>query len=227
MVHARSLGDRTYTFIVSGKLWRNSLIMQDVETGSLWSHITGEALDGLAKGQRLRSFPSVQTTWAAWVGQHPETKVLKKSAAVTGSRYESYFKDPARVGIFRAQWLAEKMPGKTLVHGIVRGPHALAIADARLKGLVSATLGETRVVLWRGADGGVVAWVAELDGKPLGLVPQSATASRDRGTGSTWDLDRGVCLAGPLTGRTLESIPVTTAYWFAWSSFYANTAVAE
>lgn len=227
MVYARTLDARTLTFIVSGKLWRNSLIMQDMETGSLWSHITGEALDGPAKGQQLQDIPSVQTTWSKWVRQHPETKVLKKDRAVTASAYEDYFKDPEKVGIFRARWLAEKMPGKTLVHGIARGPHAVAVDDPNLKGVVAATVGETHIVLWRGADGGVYAWVAELEHGPLEFIPQSDTALRDRMTGSTWDLDRGVCLSGPLAGRTLESVPVTTAYWFAWSSFYPNTAVAQ
>jgi hypothetical protein len=227
VVYARRLGDRTYTFIVSGKLWRNSLIMQDLETGSLWSHVTGEALDGPAKGQRLENLPSVQTTWAAWVGQHPDTRLLRKESAITGTRYESYVNDPARIGLFRSRWLAERMPGKTLVHGIVRGPHALAVTDGAARGLVTTVLGGTRAVLWRGADGGVLAWVAELDGKPLVLIPQSARTLKDRGTGSTWDLDHGLCTAGSLEGRVLERLPVTTAYWFAWSSFYPNTDVVE
>jgi hypothetical protein len=227
VVYARSLGARTYTFIVSGKLWRNSLIMQDLETGSLWSHVTGEALGGPARGQRLESLPSVQTTWAAWIGQHPDTRLLKKEGAITGTRYQSYVNDPARLGLFRSRWLAEKMPGKTLVHGIARGPHALAVTDGAARGVVTAALGETRAVLWRGADAGVYAWVAELDGRRLEFVPQSAAVLKDRGTGSTWDLDRGVCTAGSLEGRALERLPVTTAYWFAWSSFYPNTDVVE
>jgi hypothetical protein len=44
---------------------------------------------------------------------------------------------------------------------------------------------------------------------------------------STRNLDRGVAVDGPLAGRTLERISVTTAFWFAWSSFYPNTEVAE
>jgi hypothetical protein len=55
----------------------------------------------------------------------------------------------------------------------------------------------------------------------------SSEVVKDRGTGSTWDLDRGVAVDGPLAGATLERIPVTTAFWFAWSSFYPNTAVVE
>jgi len=227
VVYARTKDTRTYTFIVSGKLWRNSMIMQDVETGSLWSHITGEGLHGPAKGQQLESVPSVQTHWADWFRQHPDTKLLKKEREITSSHYESYFKDPEKTGLFRGRWLVEKMPGKTLVHGITRGPHAFAVADANLKGLVTATLGEARAVLWRGTDGGVRAWLAELDGKPVALIPQSFETLKDRATGSTWNLERGKCVAGPLAGRALASIPVTTAYWFAWSAFYPNTAVAE
>ena len=227
MVYARTLGKRTSTCIVSGKLWRTSLNMQDLETGSLWSHVTGQALHGTAAGRRLEVIPSVQTTWKAWVGKHPETKVLKKDRSITSSVYEGYFEDPDRIGMFRARWLMEKMPGKALVHGVTRGPHALAAADTTLENLVTATLGEHTVVLWRGADGGVRAFLAEVDGVTLELELAPSGAVKDRGTGSTWDLIRGVGLSGALAGRELEELPVTTAYWFAWSAFYPNTSVMD
>jgi hypothetical protein len=227
VVYARTLNERTLTLIVSGKLWRNSLIMQDVETGTLWSHVTGEALEGPATGQRLEALPSVQTTWEKWLRAHPGTEVLAKDREFKASAYEDYFKDPERNGLFRAQWLAEKMPGKTLVYGVSAGPHALAVTDKALKGLVSAELGETPVVVRRGADGGVRAFVAAVDGEALKLAPVSAATAKDRATGSTWDLERGAAIDGPLEGRTLEELPVTAVYWFAWSSFYPNTAVVE
>jgi hypothetical protein len=87
VVYARTLNERTLTLIVSGKLWRNSLIMQDVETGTLWSHVTGEALEGPATGQRLEALPSVQTTWEKWLRAHPGTEVLAKDRA-TGSTWD-------------------------------------------------------------------------------------------------------------------------------------------
>jgi len=46
VIYARRVGDRTLTFIVSGKLWRDSLIMMDRETRTLWSHVAGEAIHG-------------------------------------------------------------------------------------------------------------------------------------------------------------------------------------
>jgi hypothetical protein len=227
VVYARTLNRQTYTFIVSGKLWRNSLIMQDVETESLWSHISGEALDGAAAGQRLETLPSVQTTWGNWRKAHPRTEVLKKDRVIASSAYEDYFKDPKRNGLFRAQWLTERMPGKSLVYGLSRGSHALAVADTTLKGLVAANLGETPVIVSRGADGGVRAYVAAVDGAPLRLVPISDQRARDRASGSLWDLDRGVAVDGSLAGTTLEEVPVTAAFWFAWSSFYPNTQVVN
>ena len=157
MVHARRVGDRDLTFLVSGKLWRNSLIMQDEETGTLWSHITGEALDGELAGERLAIIPGVQTTWEAWREVHPDTRLLVKDAEVGSSRYESYFDDPERTGLFRANWLQERLPGKELVYGIRRGPHAVAVTAGALTGgdPVTVPLGGESVTVRLDADGGV------------------------------------------------------------------------
>jgi hypothetical protein len=183
------LGDTTFTFIVSGKLWRNSLIMMDEETESLWSHVTGEALDGAKKGRRLEILPSVQTTWNRWTLEHPEAKLLRKDAELRSSRYQQYFDDPNRTGMFRGNWLQDRLPGKELVHGIVRGPHALAVGDFGLgpNDTLNVELGGDPIVVLRSPDGGVRAYLAQ---------------------------------GG-------EEILVRPAFWFAWSSFYPNTLVAD
>ena len=187
-MYARSVGDTSLTLIVSGKLWRNSLIMMDEETGTLWSHVTGEAMEGPLAGRRLATSPSVQTTWAEWRAAHPGTRVLKKSEEILSSRYQRYFDDPERTGLFRTFWLQDRMPGKAKIHGVVRGPHAVAVADAALVPGEPRTfeLGEAQVTMTRDADGGV----------------------------------RAVTSTG-------EDLLVRTAYWFAWSSFYPNTAVVD
>jgi hypothetical protein len=65
-VYAREVNGKTLTFGVSGKLIRNSLVMFDRETGTLWSHLTGEALDGPLIGNDLKQVLSEQTTWGRW-----------------------------------------------------------------------------------------------------------------------------------------------------------------
>ena len=228
MVYARTLGSQSYTFQVSGMLWRNSLIMRDRETGSLWSHVTGEGLSGPAKSKRLERWTSVQTTWTKWRAAHPDTRVLKKSEEVLSSHYQKYFDDPERNGLFRSQWLMEKMPGKTKVHGAVVGAHAVAITDGAFgpDGLVSVDLGGTTAVVVLSSDGGVRAFEARVGDRKL-EIEHAAGAFRDAATGSAWDLERGTATAGPMTGEALEPVPVTTVFWFAWSSFYPNTQVVE
>jgi len=159
VVHVRQVKDKTLTFIVSGKLWRNSLVMQDKETGSLWSHVTGECLEGEYKGVQLEMVPVVQTTWEQWSADHPATRVLKKSEEINSSPYESYFNDPEKTGMFRTVWLQDRLPGKTLIHGLMLGTHSLAVTDAVLGPgeAVTGKLGEVEVKMTRNADGGVSA----------------------------------------------------------------------
>ncbi len=179
------------TFLVSGRLWRDSLIMQDRQTGTYWSHITGQALLGPLEGAELETIPSVQTRWALWKEQYPETEVLKKERRVGGSTYAAYFRDPDRMGLpfMRARWVQGRLPGKQVVHGIHVGPDALAVTSDWIEEhrRLTTELGGNRVEMTLGADGGVRAWRLNPDGD-----------------------------------RT-DELQVTTAFWFAWSSFYPDT----
>jgi len=202
--------------------------MVDRETGTSWSQVTGRAIDGKHRGAQLQKLEAIETTWETWRQAHPGTKLLKKSEEVLGSHYQRYFDDPEKMGLFRAQWLAERMPGKTLVYGASIGPHAVAVTEGALGDkLVAATLGDTPVVLARGRDGGVRAFVARVDGEEIGLGRNPETGEVKDVGGSVWDLDSGRCISGPRSGSRLESVAVTPVYWFAWSGFYPNTLVID
>jgi hypothetical protein len=157
IVYDRRVEDRTLTLLVSGKLWRNSLVMQDEETASLWSHVSGEALDGPLEGAELRKLPAVQTTWKRWAAEHPDTFVLDKPGRIAGSRYEDYAEDPDRYGIIRTQHQLGKLPGKSLVHGVSHGGEAVAVQDSELAGgeSLQAELSGDAVEIFRSPDGGV------------------------------------------------------------------------
>jgi hypothetical protein len=169
LVFDRRVEDRTLTLLVSGKLWRNSLVMQDEPTGTLWSHVSGEALDGPLKGAELRKLPAVQTTWREWSAEHPETLVLRKPRAIEGSRYDDYARDPDRFGVIRTHRQFGKLPGKTLVHGISHRDDAVAVRDEALSTgeRLSVQLGGATVEVFRGADGGVRARLAQKGGRTL------------------------------------------------------------
>jgi hypothetical protein len=163
VVHDRRVDDKTLTFIVSGKLWRNSMIMQDRETGTLWSHVTGEALHGELTGRHLKILPSTQSSWIKWKSKHPETLVLAKDEEISASHYANYFDDPDRTGIFRSVWLKDRLPGKELVHGLQMGDESLAVTDARLRraGSLDLELGGKVIHLEVSSDGGARAFLKD------------------------------------------------------------------
>jgi len=64
--------------------------MQDVETESLWSQISGKCIMGALVGAELELFNSSHTTFSEFVKRYPEGKVLKKpEKGNAGSYYES------------------------------------------------------------------------------------------------------------------------------------------
>lgn len=202
--------------------------MMDVESGSYWSHVTGKALTGRHEGKRLEVLPAVQTTWKEWHKKYPGTKVLEKNKAIRSSSYEKYFKDPNRTGIFRAFYLKDRLPGKTLVVGVTCGVHAVAVTEKKLReqSLLQTQLDTMNVLFVRTGSAGV----RTFDSAGYSFE-QSASAKEDiysdRQTGSLWDLGRGLCIDGPAKGQHLRELNNTVAFWFAWSGFYPNTAVID
>jgi hypothetical protein len=45
----------------------------------------------------------------------------------------------------------------------------------------------------------------------------------DEETGSTWDISRGLATAGPLKGESLQPVPSSSAFDWAWEDFYPDT----
>jgi len=62
-------------------LYKRSFIMYDRGTKSLWVHVSGEAVRGERKGQKLKFLPSVIMQWGEWKLRNPLTTVLEGRAA--------------------------------------------------------------------------------------------------------------------------------------------------
>jgi hypothetical protein len=79
------------TIGVSGLLFNSDLLMYDHQTESLWSQFVGLALTGPDKGTRLATVPALNTTWAEWKAEHPDTQVLSEDQ---GHKKFSYGRNP-------------------------------------------------------------------------------------------------------------------------------------
>jgi hypothetical protein len=236
-VYARpAVQGQVLSFGVSGKLWKDALIMYDRETDSLWSHVTGTAIKGKLAGMRLKLFPAIHTTWAEWKRLYPRSLVLSKATPLgfqgTRNAYESYFADGNRLGIFGTENPDRSLPGKEFVIGLTLDTTAVAYPYRHLsqKPLVNDVVaGQPLVVIFSAPSATGVVFSRKLPGRTLTFT----SLRREKGdllmddveTRSTWRSLSGEAIRGRLAGTRLEQLPSTTGFWFAWKAFYPETRV--
>ena len=182
-MYSRELDGKTYTFGVSGKLWRDALLMYDHQTRSLWSHITGEAIQGQLKGKKLKPLTSIpQIAWKTWRKNYPQTKVLSvgKRESITRDNYADYHKSQ-RAGVSGTRYTDKRLSNKSLVIGV----------QVQVKDGADGIDGHDGADGQDGADGGVV---------ELGSSQRNPTQKQSQDTGSTF------YRAYPLTQFTKNAI---------------------
>ena len=116
--------------------------------------------------------------------------------------------------------------GQTVLHrpdgeppfSLQRGdPGTLAAAT----GVINDTLGDFPIVVWAAGDR-FHAYVRQVDGRTLTFSAEGNTLV-DKGTGTVWDVGRGLAVEGLLRGSVLQVVPSSTAYDWAWRDFYPDS----
>ena len=217
---------------MSGKLVMNALVMYDHQTDSLWSHFTGDAIQGDYLGTRLELVPSTHTTWGKWKELHPDTVALDKGGRYTWDNYTAYYSnsDPGVIGEAR---IDDRLDTKDLVVGLVVGDEAKAYAfdDLSEQPVVNDSVGSRNVVIAFDADSSTGnVFSRDVDGQTLEFhVSEDAGATDpvmvDRETGSEWLLLTGEAVDGPLKGTRLEQLPSNYSFWFAWNDWHPSTGL--
>jgi hypothetical protein len=77
-VYSRTLNGRTLTIAPSGWTYKNTFVLYDKETMSLWYPEKGglRGISGRHLDQYLPMLKSEDTQWEKWVNKHPDTKVI-------------------------------------------------------------------------------------------------------------------------------------------------------
>ena len=214
---------------MSGKLIRNSLVMFDRETGTLWSHLTGDALEGPLAGHHLTQLLSEQTTWGRWRSEHPRTLMLDVDPTeVNSDPYQDYYtgQDAGVVGRKRAD---DRLPLKEKVVGVRLGDKVKAYSFTALSRdrVVNDVVGGVPIaVVFDSTSSSGAVYRRDLGGTILTLAPGSTQLSMtDTETGSTWDGLSGRATSGLDAGMELVQVPITYGFWFGWVDFYPNTEV--
>ena len=78
LIFDRRLGGRTLTFaLAEGQGPGSGLLLEDEQTSTLWSGLTGEAISGPLAGERLRQLPSFAVFWFAWTDFFPGAEIFE------------------------------------------------------------------------------------------------------------------------------------------------------
>ncbi len=155
-MYSRQVGEKEFTFGVSGMIYKANVMMYVRQTESLWSQVRREAVTGPMTGARLKVLPSTLTTWQKWLKQHPQSEVLSMNTGYS----RDYSRDPyADYYQSRKGFLSFFKPGpgeeeKALVAGITLDGSARAypLALLRQKNILADTLGGTTLTVTYTAD---------------------------------------------------------------------------
>ena len=231
-MYTREVSGKELELRVSGKLYKDALVMFDRETGTLWTQVDGSALRGPLVGRRLTQVPAMQTTWKVWKKLHPNTLVLRKPPTVRGSRYEEYFADPAQLGLSGTRG-DKRLDGKALIIGVHAGDDAVAIPVSVMekRQLVEAEFaGKPLVVFYSPENRTAAVFRAKVTGRRLSfrIVHHAGlTLLEDAETHSQWSPLEGRAISGPLKDTRLEQVPYFHSYWYAWSAYRPQTRIVR
>lgn len=231
-MYTREANGKELELRVSGKLYKDALVMFDRESGTLWTQVDGKALRGPLLGAQLTSIPAVQTTWKAWKKLHPQTLVLRKPGPTRGSLYTDYFQDSSKRGLFGTAG-DRRLGGKDKIVGVHDMADAVAVPESALEkkpALQFLLASKPVVVMFDRETKTPGVYRSVVDGRPLSFRvrrSEGQTLIEDEETGSLWSALEGTAVRGPLQGKRLERVPYLHSFWYAWSAYRPETRVVR
>jgi hypothetical protein len=212
--------------------WRAGVMLITDKNGTIWSALSGTAIEGPDKGKKLTRVPNVMTTWSHWLMLHPESTAYNM---FDGKKYPQA-ELPQEISAEAQATIGKvdnRLPVNAMVMGIEGTNSQLAIL---LNGLNDRACfrdtidGQPITVFWFGPTKSAVTFRSELAGQKLtfyadGISPETAPF-KDKETGTRWTLaGRGV--DGPLRGKELTWVPSVKCRWYAWAAEYPKSRVRK
>ncbi len=209
--------------------------MRDEETGSWWQQVTGEAIQGPLKGQRLRPVFHDELTFGLWKREQPQGRVLRPNDQIArAGKYApaNWEERMSRVPVTTSVALDKTLEPRTLVVGLtVNGVSKAYPFDALLKqSPILDDVGGVPIFIVVGDDkksvrafervvaGRKLEFFVKPNALPLVLV--------DAESGSEWDFT-GRAFSGALSGQQLKKLALLNDYWFDWNTYHPKTFVYD
>jgi hypothetical protein len=212
-----------------------NFIMRDEETGSWWQQVTGEAIFGPLKGQKLLPVVHDELTFGLWKREKPEGRVLRPDEAVMRAGLyapANWEERMTKVRVTTSQPQDNSLEPRALVVGVtLNGASTAYPFEVLLKqSLIIDSVGGVPIFIVVGEDKkSVRAYERLIDGRKLEFFvkPQaSPLVLVDAETGSEWDF-AGKATGGALAGQQLKKVPVLNDYWFDWKAYHPTTGIYQ
>jgi len=247
--YQRMVQGEVTTFGTSGLLFNSALVMYDRLTESLWTHYNGEAIAGLATGERLPPLSSPLLGWAEFKAAFPDGLVLDRdntgyARSYGVNPYTNYDNPTGSPFLFRGE-LDDQIGAQRRVTGVSIDGVAKAWTLEAISGGAARsthdTVGEQPVVVfWKAGQATALESGRIAGGREVGSVgvfvpeagSQTLTFAADGGlfvddqTGSTWNVF-GEATDGPLADTKLSKVPHLDTFWFAWFSYNPGTVLVD
>jgi hypothetical protein len=228
-----TVGGRQLHFQLAG-INNQNFIMRDVETGSWWQQVSGEAIQGPLKGQRLETVFHDELTFGLWKREQPDGRVLRPNEAIAaaGNYAPANWEEGMTARPVTTSFAYDKsIAPRTLIVGVTVNNVSKAYPFTALvkQELILDDVGGVPMFLVIGEDKkSVRAFERKVDGRKLEFLKTNppSTLFVDAETGSSWDFS-GRALAGPLKDKQLTKLPVLNDYWFDWQTYHPQTLVYE
>ncbi len=218
-MYARTLDQKTFTFFVSGTLERQVLVMEDRETQTRWSQLSGLGIGGPLQGRHLRQLGTQVLTWKRWQARFPS------SGLYPGSLRASFTFSGAKYGLGAGAGGHSELVLGTRVGDAARG-YALSLLDRRP--ILDDSLGGIPIVLAYAPDDGFgLVWDRRIGDRVLDFRPGGAPLQALDQRGGRWDLLSGLALSGPDAGSQLTGIWATPAFALGWERFFGPDSIVR
>lgn len=202
--------------------------MRDEETGSWWQQISGEAIQGKLKGQKLEAVDFDEISYGIWKRENPNGRVLRPDEEkFAENEYEADWEEKVgKMPVRISKELDKTLEPRTLVVGLAINGNSKAYPFSTLEKqspILDMVGGKKIVIILAEDKKSVRVFERELDGKILEFFVKPDTKEIvDAETASVWDFS-GKAVSGEMTGKQLKKITSIKDYWFDWKSYNPET----
>jgi hypothetical protein len=219
---------QTLKFRLSG-INNQNFIMSDEQTGSWWQQISGEAIQGSFKGQKLTAVDADELTYGIWKRENPNGRVLRPDEKIKAqNKYEpaDWESQVAKMPVTTSAQIDNILEPRALAVGVtVNGKSkAYPFSAIEKQAPILDSLGGRDIVVLLADDGkSVRVFERTVNGKKLEILKRPGSNEFvDAETGSAWDFT-GKAISGELAGSQLAKIAAIKDYWFDWKTYNPDT----